>query len=42
MFFAQASVVYVRDDKSILQGFSWKNTKGRDQLENLDLSGRII
>jgi len=40
--FAQASEVYVRDDKGILQEFIWKSTKGRSQLENLDLSGRII
>jgi hypothetical protein len=31
--FAQASEAYVRDDKSILQVFSWKNTKRRHQLE---------
>jgi hypothetical protein len=40
--FAQASNVYVRDDKSILQEFSWKSTKGRGKLIDVDLSGRNI
>jgi hypothetical protein len=40
--FAQASKVYVSDDNRILQEFSRKSTKGRDQLEDLDLNGRII
>ena len=39
---AQASKLYVRDDKSILQELSWSSTKGRCEVEDLDLSGRII
>ena len=38
-YLAQESEVYVKDDKSIRQEFSWKNTKGRGQMEYLDVSG---